>query len=102
MYDIHWLHSAKFPKFHIHPTCDSNSILWMPAIRQSVQDAFREDQVSNCAILWSLAYIIHIPTNLQINLCLRNVSNLLDLEYFCLKMLRVHSQCMGIMHHRLA
>ena len=33
---------------------------------------------------------------------LRNVSNLLDLEYFCLKMLHVHSQCMGIMHHRLA
>ena len=23
---------------------------------------------------------VHIPTNLQINLCLRNVSNLLDLE----------------------
>ena len=43
-----------------------------------------------------------ILTNLQINLCLRNVSNLLDVEYFCLKMLHVHSQCMGIMHHRLA
>ena len=31
--------------------------------------------------------ITSIPTNLQINLCLRNVSNLLDVEYFCLKML---------------
>ena len=36
------------------------------------------------------------------NLCLRNVSNLLDLEYFCLKMLCVHSKCMGMMDHRLA
>ena len=44
----------------------------------------------------------YIPTNLQIRLCLKNVSNLLDLEYYCLKMLRVHSKCMGIMHHRLA
>ena len=35
-------------------------------------------------------------------LCLTNVSNLLDLEYFCLKMLCVHSKCMGMMHHRLA
>ena len=43
-----------------------------------------------------------IPTNQQINLCLRNVSNLLDWEYFCLKMLRRHSKGMGMMHHRLA
>ena len=43
-----------------------------------------------------------IPTNLQINLCLRNVSNLLDLEYFCFKMLCVHSKCMDMMHHKLA
>ncbi|CAI7996448.1 Ubiquitin carboxyl-terminal hydrolase 3 [Geodia barretti] len=36
------------------------------------------------------------------NLCLKNVSNLLDLEYFCLKTLCVHSQCMGMMHHSVS
>ena len=45
---------------------------------------------------------ISIPTNLQTKLCLKNVSNLPDLEYYCLKMLRVHSECMGMVHHRLA
>ena len=33
---------------------------------------------------WSTLRTVYIPTNLQINLCLRNVSNLLDFEYFCL------------------
>ena len=37
-----------------------------------------------------------ILTNLH---CLRNVSNLLDMEYFSLK---TASKCMGMMHHRLA
>ena len=33
---------------------------------------------------------------------MKNVSNLLDMEYYRLKMLRVHSKCMGMMHHLLA
>ena len=36
-----------------------------------------------CSFALQLA-IICIPTNLQTNLCLRNVSNLLDLEYVLL------------------
>ena len=56
--------------------------LWELTLIQTLRMAsFLEQQAMNI-----------VPTNLQINLCLRNVSNW---SIFA-------AQCMGIMHHRLA